>query len=195
MFSSVLEIALIALSYLLFQNVKQLGGFHIPGQNISIDDHRGHLETYLKVLNKVNNEKFLMMSQRINELLLKVWVSWIFLCCWMIIILVMIFIYRLKKCSQTLQSISKLERERKSSAQSKVEALKNILRTSLVSLYTWTRNVKKSVKQLDEKINDLTQKVRKKSTRFSLDLSKEIDYIYLCKKTLAYYWQINTSLF
>ncbi|XP_078315913.1 uncharacterized protein LOC111129585 isoform X11 [Crassostrea virginica] len=116
----------------IWHNVKQLGGFHIPGQNISIDDHRGHLETYLKVLNKVNNEKFLMMSQRINELLLK-----------------------------TLQSISKLERERKSSAQSKVEALKNILRTSLVSLYTWTRNVKKSVKQLDEKINDLTQKTQR----------------------------------
>ena len=71
-----------------------------------------------------------------------------------------------EKCSQTLQSISKLERERKSSAQSKVEGLKNILRTSLMSLYTWTRNVKKSVKQLDEKINDLTQKVRKKKEIF-----------------------------
>lgn len=69
----------------------------------------------------------------------------------------------MKICSQTLHSISKLERERKSSAQSKVEALKNILRTSLMSLYTWTRNVKKSVKQLDEKINDLTKKVWKKN--------------------------------
>uniref|UniRef100_K1P8Q7 Laminin-like protein epi-1 n=1 Tax=Magallana gigas TaxID=29159 RepID=K1P8Q7_MAGGI len=120
----------------IWHNVQLLGGFHGSGYNLTTDKDHMHktLITYIRELNEANIDRYRKMSQRMNKFLLK-----------------------------TLQGVSKIEKRRKWLARNRIETMKQVLKSSLMSLSVWTRHVKEVVKSLNERIDSLTQKTQKLS--------------------------------